>query len=553
MRHSVCLLWCFFLVFPVYSQAQQVPAGFPVMEEQLRRNQLFSPDSSEASFLIRPTLFAVDEYDREFADIEKGEWAVRPTPIRGAVIYNTKKPYWQSPQGMIPGKGGQLYLSGGVEVKSKYVHILFQPEFNVAQNSPYQGYSGLPFPRAEMIRFQQWNRGDSPERFGDGAYTRAGFGQSKATLQYGAFELGVATHNIWWGPGQWNSLTFSNNAPGFPHLTFNTHKPAKTFFGQVEMQLLSGLLNTKRYPVSQISSLNQQYHRPRRNNDRYLNALNITVQPKWLKGLHVGASRTVQVFSDSLATGFIDILPVFWGITKESVGSDLIGESDRGRDQQITVFFRYAIPAGNFEFYGEFGRRDHALNWRDFILNPAHARAYLLGFTKLIPLERERFVQVRGELTHQKQSLDIYTRAIANTPWHTNEAMGGFTNWDQPMGVGIGMGSNIQMLEVALVEDQNKVGLIFERLDNNPDFYTTADLWKYNRKPWVDMGIGVLLDRRWDQFLLSSKLMMNRSFNYQWQVDYTEIGVAPRDNSFSSLHMQVSMIYFLKQQHTSSK
>lgn len=546
MRHSVCLLWCFFLVFSIYTQAQQVPAGFSVLEEQLRRNQLFSRDSSEASFLIRPTPFPVDEYDREFADLEKGEWAFRPTPFRSTVIYNSRKPYWQSPQGMIPGKGGQFYLSGGVEVKSKYMHIVFQPEFNIAQNLSYQGYSGLPIPRVDAIRFQQWNRGDSPERFGDGTFSRTGFGQSKATLMYGAFEMGAATHNIWWGPGQWNALTFSNNAPGFPHLTFNTHKPAKTFFGQVEMQLLSGILTTKRYPVSQVESLNEQFHRPRRAKSRYLNALNVTVQPKWIKGLHVGASRTVQLFTDSLSTGFIDIFPVFWGLTKESVGSDLIGESDKGRDQQITVFFRYAIPAAHFEVYGEFGRRDHALNWRDFILNPAHARAYLVGFNKLIPLESERVIQVRGELTHQKQSMDIYTRAIANTPWHTNEAMGGFTNWDQPMGVGIGMGSNIQMLEIALVEGQNKSGLIFERLDNNPDFYTTADLVAYDRRPWVDMGIGLLVDRRWDQFLISSKFLMNRTYNYQWQAEYSDIENIAQRNAFNSIHLHVSLVYFLQ-------
>ncbi|MEX2567657.1 MAG: capsule assembly Wzi family protein [Cyclobacteriaceae bacterium] len=545
------MITCFLLfalwLYSLSLDGQVLPAGYPVLEESLRRDQLFSDDSTFSSFLIRPVAFPLKDDSLLKEDLAKGEWAIRATPLRGTGILNSKKPYWHSPNGMIPGKGGQFYLSGGVEISNEHFHFLFQPEIILAQNQPYFGYGSLDSPGVDQIRFLQWSRGDNPERYGNGQYARMGFGQSKFTYVFGSFEAGFATQNIWWGPGQWNALTFSNHAPGFPHFTFNTHNPVKTFFGMLEMQLISGALSPKRYPVSQDDVLNQQYHRPRRKSTKYLNALNVTVQPKWIKGLHLGGSRTVQTFSDSLEVGFIDILPVFWGLTKESVGSDLIGESDKGRDQQITVFFRYVLPTGHFEFYGEFGRRDHALNWRDFTLNPAHARAFLIGFNKLIPLTEKKFIQLRAESTHQKESMDVWVRESGSTSWHTNESMGGFTHWDQPLGVGIGLGSNVQVLELSLVKGLNKVGLLFERLENNTDFYNNAQLSTINRRPWVDLGVGLLFDQRWDRFLISSKLQMNRTNNYQWRFEPHSHPDFPTGNSFNSFHFQTSLIYFWEQ------
>ena len=103
-----------------------------------------------------------------------------------------------------------------------------------------------------------WNYGDFPERFGEDEYAKIWWGQSKLTAQYGAFEIGAATETIWWGPGQFNALTFSNNAEGVPHLTLNTTKPARTFFGNFETQLIIGKLKNSGLAPSQNQELNEK-------------------------------------------------------------------------------------------------------------------------------------------------------------------------------------------------------------------------------------------------------------------------------------------------------
>src|SRR5690606_8227007 len=133
---------------------------------------------------------------------------------------------------------------------------------------------------------------------------------------YGAFEMGAATENIWWGPGQFNALTFSNNAQGFPHLTLNTTKPAKTFIGNFETQLIIGQLKNSGYDPSQFPTLNAEYFKPFSGEWRYLNALMLSYNPKWIPGLFVGFTRTFQQYRGTMGDGVLDYLPVFLGVTK---------------------------------------------------------------------------------------------------------------------------------------------------------------------------------------------------------------------------------------------
>lgn len=524
--------------------AQSLPAGYTVLEEQNRRSQLFKNASDSIklySFLQHGELIFKYDLTEDFGyGIKFGL-----IPTRMSVFGNTKRPYWYSPNGMIPAKGGQVYLSGGGFISHKYFTIDFQPEFNIAQNSSYQGYSPLIGDDVNFTFYQGLRRGDQPETYGDGTYSRLGFGQSNVVGKLGAFEAGISTRNLWWGPGQWNALTFSNNAPGFLHAILGTHKPAKTFFGSFEFQLISGFPKSKKYQPLQKDELNNGVGQ-KAIRDRYLNALTFSIQPKWIKGFHFGATRTVQTYSDSVSvSNFIDVFPVFWGVSKQQVGSDLVGESDRGRDQQITVFFRQVIPKAGLEFYGEFGRRDHALNMRDLIISPAHSRAYILGLNKIFQLSGDKLIQIRSEMTQQAQSVNWIVRANSTTPWGTNGTIGGFTNWDQAMGVGAGLGANVQMIEVSLVEDLNKLGLYIERRAPFADFYDTADLSKNGYEPWIDFTAGPVFDHQWKNLIFSGRMLFTYSSNYYWS---QELGSQknvdfPQKNNLFSTSTQVNLIY----------
>ncbi len=541
------LLLSFFILIQL--PAQTIPAGLPILEEYSRRTQIRAIDSISGSFSLRPlqspdySLYGItQEFEVPVAGLEIG---LLPSLATGRML--SKRPYGWGDYGMIPNPGLQTLISGGVQAKYKFLNLTLRPELVIAQNKGYE--TNLDQFNSSEIRskFQIWNYGDFPERFGDNGYAKLWWGQSKLTAQYGAFEMGIATQNIWWGPGQFNALTFSNNAQGVPHFTINTTKPAKTFIGNFESQLIIGKLKNSGFAPSQYQELNDQYFVPFSGDWRYLNALMFSYNPKWVPGLFLGFTRTFQQYSESMETGFLAYFPVFEPLTKDNYGFDRDAE---GQSQQLTIFGRWVFPKVKNEIYFEFGRRDHAKNWRDFILSPEHARAYILGFTQLFEVpEIGKTIQVRGEITHQQESNNRYIRNAGlegGLSWHTHTPSRGFVQNGQPMGVGIGVGSNVQTVEISLVDKLDKMGILLERLANNQDFYYKALLQNTERKPWIDLSLGFLFDKQFDNLLLSSKLQLIHARNYQWQLDPASTPDFPKGENLTSMMGQVSAIYFWK-------
>lgn len=528
------------LIFWLFSCAgafsQSINAGSPVLEEALRRKQLLGNLDSSISFQIRPLKpgmltgkqalkdydFFLPEFSDEPAAPKQQAHQLSWLPIRTTLALNFKRPYGWGNGLMIPNVGIQHYTTGGISYTYGVLQVQFQPELVWAQNKAFRGFSGGFSRSVNRARFFYWNNGDYPERFGKDFYTKLGWGQSKISVQRGAFELGVSTENIWWGPGQFNALIFSNNAQGFPHISLNTIRPAKTFLGSFEGQLIMGKLQDSGLDPSQHEALNREYLKEFTGDWRYLNGVSVTYQPKWVPGLFVGGSRTFHSYNEGRGNSFGDWFPIFNGITKVSAGLDLEGESDRGRDQQIAVFGRYLFMEANAEIYFEYGRRDHAYNWREFLLNPEHARAYLIGFNKLMKLPKAgTYLQVRGEMTQQQESINRTIRYLGGSgaTWHTHSKARGFTHLGQPLGVGVGVGSNVQSLEIAYINGLDKIGILLERLANHQDFYYKAFRQQpHERQPWVDLSLGFLLDYQWDRFTVSTKLQMIAAKNYQWRL-----------------------------------
>ena len=525
--------------------AQSLPANFPILEENARRGQLIDTlYNNSTSFLLRPILADSILYPFS-ANLIDSDISIKLSPLINTTRLSTKRPYGWGDNGMIPNPGFQTYFSGGVEVKYKFINLTFRPELLIAQNKGFR--TGLDnFSNSEIRnKFFYWNYGDFPERNGEGWIAKPWWGQSKLTFQYGAFEIGAATENIWWGPGQFNALTFSNNSQGFPHFTVNTTKPAHTFIGNFETQLIIGKLKNSGYDPSQYPELNSQYFRSFSDDWKYLNAFMLSYNPKWVPGLFVGFTRTFQQYSESMESGFLTYLPVFSGVTKDAYGFD---KDANGQDQQISIFGRFVLPKSKTEIYFEFGRRDHAKNWREFTLNPEHARAYILGFVQLFELASiSKMLQVRGEMTQQQESVNRYIRyggLGGGLTWHTHTRARGFANYGQALGVGIGVVSNVQTVEFSLVDGLDKMGIQIERLANNQDFYYKAQFQDTERKPWVDLSIGFLFDKKWDNLLLSSKLQFIHANNYQWQLSPESTPDFPVGENITSFLAQTSLIYF---------
>ncbi|WP_233553709.1 capsule assembly Wzi family protein [Algoriphagus lacus] len=495
---------------------------------------------------MKPSLSDPQQYGfTQYIQVPVDSLKIGILPLLNTTRITTKRPYGWGDYGLIPNPGLQAYFSGGIQASYKFINFTFRPELVVAQNKGFETNLNEMSPGQIRSKFFFWNYGDFPERFGNGIYADLGWGQSKLTFQYGAFELGGSTQNIWWGPGQFNALTFSSNAEGFPHFTLNTTKPARTFLGNFETQLIVGRLQNSGLDPSQDQELNEVYFVPFSGDWRYLNALMVSYNPKWIPGLFLGFTRTFHQYSESMESGFLAYFPVFEPVTKSNYGFDRDGN---GQSQQISIFGRWLFPKVQNEIYFEYGRRDHSVNWREFALNPEHARAYILGFIQLfdLPLNNKK-IQVRGELTHQQESVNRYIRYSGLTgglTWHTHTPARGFVQNGQPLGVGLGVGSNVQTLEVARVDGISKVGIFFERLANNQDFYYKALLQNTERKPWIDLSLGFLYDKQWNNLLLSSKLQLIHARNYQWQLDPASTPEFPKGENLTSMMGQVSLVYF---------
>jgi hypothetical protein len=304
----------------------------------------------------------------------------------------------------------------------------------------------------------------------------------------------------------------SNNAPGFPHLSFNSSQPLTSSIGSFEWQLISGQLKSSGILPDTMRKFNgQSLYVPKPSNDRYLNGLIIAWQPKWTKGLFVGFSRVFYQYKSDVPSTFNGYLPVFGKLFKRGLSN----EDEKKRDQILSLFFRFILPAESAEFYAEYGRNDHSQNSRDLLLEPEHSRAYIIGFSKTF--ERpSNDMRLFGEITNLQMPSTILLRAQES--WYAHyQIRDGYTNYGQVVGAGIGPGSSCQTFGLEWGHSYNKIGGTIERVVHNNDFYYSAfastEQWQ---KHWVDVSLS--LNKSWvnKRIAYSAGISFINSLNYEW-------------------------------------
>ena len=492
-----------------------------------------------SSFLSRPLIssdslaFANLQYSFSIVDEDSTRFfspELKLLPVNMGSQFSSGTPY---PEGgkFLQAKGYQQLISAGIYVSFGPLSIQFQPEFVYASNNIY--YTKIP--KANGIEYV--------ENFGEGAYSKLLPGQSSIRFNFGAFSIGASTENIWWGPGQYNSLLFSNNAFGFYHLTLNSRRPAKTFLGSFEGQLILGKLENF-----------APFVRDGKEDWRYVNGITFSYQPKWIPGLFFGASRVFQQYSSYNDKSFAYYFPLFEPFQKinlidpNSPDFNSTKYDDRLQSQQLTGFGRLVIPEAKAEFYFEYGRRDHAVDWREFLLNPEHARAYLFGFKKLISLPNDSFFEVNGEVLQQQESINILTRYGPSSAlsWSSHAIRQGFTHQGQMLGPGVGPSSNVHTLETSWVKGVKKIGVRWERLNRHQDVFTRVFNDPSENGRWVDYSSRLLANWQFDNLLVSSTVNLVYSLNPQWDLKGKSTPEFRNGKSEFSLIGQVQLIYLFK-------
>src|SRR5690606_14116704 len=446
-------------------------------------------------------------------------------PAVVGVQYNSTFPTGRNDGPVIPAVGPQTYLSAGAYVSYKFLSVQLRPEFVWAANQDFTGFNS-----DQRYHWQQWyrlrgNSIDLPERFGTRGYTKLLPGQSHVRVNVDPVSLGISTENLWWGPGIHNSLMMSNNAPGFAHITLNTTRPIRTYIGDFEGQIIGGRLEASGY-LPHYNPDRQDFHnsfyREKPDDWRYLSAIALTYQPKWIPGLSLGATRAFTMYRSGMRTGLSDWL-AFANSGSAAKDEYLIDpDNRRARDQLVSVFARWVIPSAHAEAYVEYGRNDHAWDMRDFFVQLEHSRAYIIGFRKLVPLNRpNEWLNIGIEVTQLEDGKPTSYRP-AGTWYRHSGVKHGYTHRGQIIGSGINLGGNLQVLQVSWFRGLKQLGFQFEREVHNNDLYylmRTADM----RRSWVDLSGNAYATWDYGNFVFNAKMRLTRALNYQYELEENKI------------------------------
>lgn len=556
------IAFSFFILLNGQVKSQSLPVGTVGLEDYYRRKQLLGELDSTVSFSIRPLFPAAafkvknvfdpdstlktDGYFKSSGPVRfaKGKGEFQILPFSWQQQYNSDHPYGWNDGAMIPARGYQTLLSGGVYAKFGPLSIQLRPEFVYAQNRAFQGFATNRSDAELTGYYAFYNNIDQPERFGNGSYTKVNWGQSSIRLTAGPVSFGLSNENLWWGPGVQNALIMTNNAAGFKHLTLNTVKPIKTPIGSFEAQIIAGRLEDSGFtPLSQTTtSAGVNLFSPRNPDWRYLTGFNISYQPKWIPGLSIGFIRDFMSYGQDV-NGFKDYFPFFFPVQKSAIGTQ--GDPFE-RDQRLSMYARWLFPKAHAEVYFEYGLNDNSFDYRDFIGSPDHSRAYIFGITKLVPLKykKDEFIQINAEIDQLSQSVDRLIRPAGGFYTHF-EVTQGYTNLGQVLGAGTGSGGNLQTIDVNWVKGLKKLGINFQRYEHDADFYDLkiGDLNGQSRR-WVDFAVAAQGAWTYRNLIFSAKLQAIKSLNYEWIMkDYTPSEYYIPHNDVFNLHGELGVTF----------
>jgi hypothetical protein len=494
-----------FVILFVFNNAytQTIPVG-TIGDEYLRILQLEGKVDPTLSFTSRPN-FLHSKLNRDsfykYLDsslvvhktLKNKFFELRPVMAQVRTQYNSLLPYGWNDEGMIKARGVQTLTRLGFYSRVGPLHIQFMPEYVNAENAIY----------------------DTSVDYGNktkGRYIQNFLGQTSARLNIGKISAGFSNENLYWGPGQFGALIMSNNAPGFAHYSLNTTQPLRNFLGSFEFQLVTGRLEQD--PSMPFEAYNLKLIGWKQ--ARIFNGLNIVYQPKFFPNLFLGINRAFQ-YSENLmskqGTGFVNkFLPVFSQIFKQAEGGTK--EDSIPRDQQISLYTRWLFPNSHAEFYFEYGWNDHSYNFRDFWIDPEHSSSYLIGFKKLMPLSKSKWLELNAEIIQTSQTIDYLVRDAQD--WYIYEN-GGYNQYNQILGAGTGQGNNIQTLQFNLLHGLSKIGIKFQRIQHQPTPANSGySLESLGLRPlrWTDIGVGFIAQKHWKNLILTPEVNFINSMNY---------------------------------------
>jgi len=558
-----------FLFSNVISYSQTVNLNESHIIDYLRTSQLLGNLNSNFSFTQKPinigedgikinqSVLNLNEYSPTILNFFNGKGKLKFLPIDFNVEFNSNHPYNRNNGSMIPNRGYQQLISAGLYAKIGLLSINLKPEYLFAENKNFSGfYDGHP----DIIwakRYNLWNHADIPERFGEKSHNKTLIGQSSIRLNYKGLSFGISNENIWWGPSIRNGIMMSNHAAGFKHITFNTNRPVKTKVGNFEWHFVTGRLEPSGFtpPQTDRTYAGTLLYVPQGNQTgnyvdwRYFQGYSFTYSPKWIPGLSIGMIKWVQFYRALLdgeyfwMEGNPGYFPIFSNLFREN---DKLSDIEDQIDQAGGLFFRWLWEDSKAEIYAEFHYNDAKLNMRDLLLDSDHSRAVTLGLQKIFSSRNKKNNYLFSwEWTQLEQTAGRLIRSAGSWYMHAYVSAG-LTNKGEVLGAGIGPGSNSHYFSLSRINKDSKIGVSFEIIDQDNDFYyyafeSTDDFRRY----WKDYNIHFNFNKKLKNIWMSSSLIYSRSLNYQWELDDSTEPYYHPGRDVNNFHLNLKLTYLI--------
>ena len=139
---------------------------------------------------------------------------------------------------------------------------------------------------------------------------------------------------------------------------------------------------------------------------------------------------------------------------------------------------------------------------------------------KIQKLQNEKYLDINYEYTKISNTPSLIQR-LSSREWyiHTWGIKEGFSNFNQVMGAGNGIGNNLHTFEFGLNRNFNRVSFKLQKINHNPMKIVSynSQLLGLRKVYWNDYSLGLGLRARVYKFLIDAKVENVFSKNYLWE------------------------------------
>lgn len=422
MRREGIALGCLCVALAAVAQAQSGPAFAGGEAEQYLRALQVAGGTSRYPLSLRS--LSADEVGR-LGVAGPHPWSERLAPpgrmgwVQPSVttIVNSGLPYGRNDGALWAGRGLTVALQAGWYARRGPLSLTVAPLAYATTNSSFwlvpNGRGGDSVLMSPLVL-------DQPQRFGFQAFGRLEPGETSLRLSAGPFAVGLSTAAMVWGPAAHMPLILGANGGGFPHGFAGTARPLNVGIGRIHGRVIWGRLTGSAWAFRAQDDV------------RYAPAIVGVYEPRWLPGLEIGGTRFFHLGWPVDGLRPRDLLKPFEAIFKKSLATDSNRFGNNRDDQLASVFARWVFPAAGFEVYGEFGRADHNWNLTDFVLQPDHSAAVMVGAARVRRTATGDLVAVRIEHAGARRT---QLARFRNQPiWYTHRTGSGHTYRGQLLG-----------------------------------------------------------------------------------------------------------------------